>query len=53
MFTCQRWKKEREVQFGECDLFTRVVSVEVNTWPIPGVELESAATANSVHHHHH
>ena len=53
----QRWKKEREVQFGECildDLFTHALcgrTVEVNTWPIPGIELES--TANSVHHHHH
>ena len=50
----QRWKKEREVQYGECmldDLFTRILSVEVNTWPIPGVELESAAS--SIHHHHH
>ena len=50
----QRWQKEREVQYGECyldDLFTRVVYVEVNMWPIPGVQLES--TANSIHHHHH
>jgi serine/threonine protein kinase len=50
----QRWKKVREVQYGECildDLFTRVVSVEVNTWPIPGVELESAA--GSIQHHNH
>jgi serine/threonine protein kinase len=50
----QQWKKKREVQYGECmldDLFTRILSVEVNTWPIPGVELESAAS--SIHHHHH
>jgi serine/threonine protein kinase len=44
----QRWHKDREVKYGECqldDLITRVVSVEVNNWPIPGIQLES----NSIH----
>lgn len=37
-----RWKKEREVHYGECpldDLFTKVVGVEVH-WPVPGLVLE-------------